>query len=178
MSASSTSEPRPGSAGYFLHWHPLPFALAVSLHYTSRSRDAPRGCALDCGWCVEPREERTPPRGPRTKGRLSSVTRTLWTSFLSFPGPHDDAIAALNDEFRRSGSGGSIYLTRGVVALGTERAAAGHALPAAGAERSGKPSSISSHSILTISPVRSCLRRCTCAATKRPNRASAMRWPR
>ena len=42
----------------------------------------------------------------------------------SFPDPHDEAIAGLNDEFRRTGRGGSVFLTRGVVALGKEKAAA------------------------------------------------------
>ena len=40
------------------------------------------------------------------------------------PDPHATAIAALNDQFRRTGKGGNVFLTAGIIALGTEKAAA------------------------------------------------------
>ncbi len=43
------------------------------------------------------------------------------TSSASFPDPHDEAIAGLNDAFRRTGEGGHVFLTHGVRALGAEK---------------------------------------------------------
>lgn len=42
----------------------------------------------------------------------------------SVPDPHDEATAALNDEFRRSLADGRAVLTSGVAALGKEQVAA------------------------------------------------------
>lgn len=46
------------------------------------------------------------------------------TFSASVPDPHDEAIAGLNDAFRRTGEGGHVFLTHGVRALGADKVTA------------------------------------------------------